>query len=65
MGHKSLPKPIIITRPQALSKMANRLVNEPILAVDTESNSLYAYKERVCLISFQPRKRISWSTHWR
>lgn len=52
MGNKSLPKPIMITRPQALRKMANRLVNESILAVDTESNSLYAYQERVCLIQF-------------
>jgi ribonuclease D len=52
MNNKPLPKPVMITRPQALSKMANRLGSEPILAVDTESNSLYAYKERVCLIQF-------------
>jgi len=52
MGNKSLPKPIIITRPEALMKMANQLVSEPILAVDTESNSLYAYQEQVCLIQF-------------
>jgi ribonuclease D len=52
MGNKSLPKPVMITRPQALRKMANRLATEPILAVDTESNSLYAYQERVCLIQF-------------
>lgn len=52
MNNKPLPKPVMITRRQALSKMANRLGNEPILAVDTESNSLYAYQERVCLIQF-------------
>ena len=28
------------------------LRGETILAVDTESNSLYAYRERVCLIQF-------------
>jgi ribonuclease D len=32
--------------------MVNRLSSEPILAVDTESNSLFAYKEQVCLIQF-------------
>jgi ribonuclease D len=52
MSNESLPKPVMITRPQALRKMANQLVSEPILAVDTESNSLYAYQERVCLIQF-------------
>ncbi len=52
MSSKSLPKPVMITRRQALMKMANRLANEPILAVDTESNSLHAYQEQVCLIQF-------------
>ena len=28
------------------------LSGEPVVAVDTESNSLYAYRERVCLIQF-------------
>jgi ribonuclease D len=32
--------------------MLSRLMVEPIVAVDTESNSLYAYSERVCLIQF-------------
>ena len=32
--------------------MADRLAREPLLAVDTESNSLYAYQEQVCLIQF-------------
>ena len=52
MNNESLPKPVMITRPNALEKMANRLASEPILAVDTESNSLFAYQERVCLIQF-------------
>lgn len=30
--------------------MMGRLKSEPALAVDTESNSLYVYRERVCLI---------------
>jgi ribonuclease D len=32
--------------------MVETLSHEPILAVDSESNSLYAYHERVCLIQF-------------
>jgi ribonuclease D len=52
MNTASLPKPILITRPDALRQMVNKLSSEPILAVDTESNSLYAYQERVCLIQF-------------
>ena len=32
------------------------MANEPILAVDTESNSLYAYQEQVCLIQFSTPK---------
>jgi ribonuclease D len=56
MNTASLPKPILITRPEALRRMVNRLSSEPILAVDTESNSLYAYQERVCLIQFSTPK---------
>ncbi len=52
MNTVTLPKPILITRPEALRRMVNRLSSEPILAVDTESNSLYAFQERVCLIQF-------------
>ena len=52
MNTASLPKPILITRPEALRQMVNQFSSEPILAVDTESNSLYAFQERVCLIQF-------------
>jgi ribonuclease D len=52
MNTASLPKPVLITHPGALRRMVNRLSSELILAVDTESNSLYAYQERVCLIQF-------------
>lgn len=41
-----------ITQPAALEKLARRLGNQPILGVDTESNSLFAYREQVCLIQF-------------
>ena len=41
-----------ITQANALEKLARNLLDQPILGVDTESNSLYAFHERVCLIQF-------------
>jgi ribonuclease D len=41
-----------ITRPGGLKKLVQILSHQPILAVDTESNSLFAYREQVCLIQF-------------
>jgi len=57
MDAKLLTEPILIRRPAALERLASELSSEPIIAVDTESNSLYAYQEKVCLIQFStPRK---------
>jgi ribonuclease D len=47
-----LPDPILITGSADLDKMVADLSTNPIVAVDTEANSLYAYRERVCLIQF-------------
>ena len=41
-----------ITKPGGLKRLSNILGNQPIIAVDTESNSLFAYREQVCLIQF-------------
>ena len=41
-----------VDQPQTLSDVADELAQGEILAVDTESNSLYAYQEQVCLIQF-------------
>lgn len=45
-----LQPPIWIDTPGALSKAVKHLATAPRIAVDTESNSLFAYKEKVCLI---------------
>jgi ribonuclease D len=42
----------LITQPDDLQRIVQALERERILAVDTESNSLHAYRERVCLIQF-------------
>jgi ribonuclease D len=47
-----LPAPLLIENTESLEKMTERLEREPLLAVDTESNSLFAYQEQVCLIQF-------------
>ncbi len=49
---KTLPDPILITNPHQLQDLVSRVSHEPALAVDTESNSLFAYREQVCLIQF-------------
>lgn len=47
-----LPPPTWIATPSALARLAADLSRQPRLAVDTESNSLHAYQEQVCLIQF-------------
>jgi ribonuclease D len=50
MPDPELRDPIIIKDATALARLVRALVREPILGVDTESNSLYVYQEQVCLI---------------
>jgi ribonuclease D len=44
-----------ISTDEDLRQLAAALSTEPLLAVDTESNSLHAYQERVCLIQLSTR----------
>lgn len=46
----SLPSPELIEADRQLKSLIPRLKQHDRLAIDTESNSLYAYHERVCLI---------------
>ena len=52
MPTSSLPPPIIVADADGLRRLADLLATHPRVAVDTESNSLHAYRERVCLIQF-------------
>jgi ribonuclease D len=45
-----LSSPTVVTSPSQLTALLQALCDEPFVAVDTESNSLYAYREQVCLI---------------
>ena len=56
MTDLDLQKPTVVTSPGALRRLTEQLLNEDIIAVDTESNSLYAYQEQVCLIQFSTSK---------
>ncbi len=48
----TLPAPLLVADAAALEQLVATLVREPAIGVDTESNSLFAYRERVCLIQF-------------
>ena len=52
MVMKPLLPPIYVDTLNALKSLKTDLSREAIIAIDTESNSLHAYKEQVCLIQF-------------
>lgn len=50
-----LPPAKIISNDAELAELVDQLANVPLIALDTESNSLHAYRERVCLIQLSTR----------
>ena len=56
MSNPSLPPPIVVADEDSLGRLVNALASCQVVAVDTESNSLHAYRERVCLIQFSTPK---------
>jgi ribonuclease D len=40
----------------ALCELVENLLHEPLIALDTESNNLHAYREQVCLIQISTRR---------
>ena len=49
------PPALYIEHDNNLKQLVKKLKNETLLAVDTESNSLHAYQERVCLVQLSTR----------
>ena len=47
---ETLPPPVWVNTNQLLQQMMEDLVTQSRLAVDTESNSLHAFREQVCLV---------------
>jgi ribonuclease D len=52
MCPSALPPAQLIDDEDRMIQLAKALAAHPVVAVDTESNSLHAYRERVCLIQF-------------
>lgn len=51
-----LPPPVWVNTTEKLKAMAQDLASQPRVAVDTESNSLHAFREQVCLLQFSTTK---------
>jgi ribonuclease D len=52
MSSDLLLLPVLVETPDDLQELLRELGRQTRIAVDTESNSLHAYRERVCLIQF-------------
>ena len=53
---KKIPAPEFIDQQSVFEELIKHLENEKILAIDTEANSLFAYREQVCLIQISTDK---------
>jgi len=42
---------------EGLADLLSRIENEPVLGIDTESDSMHSYREKVCLIQISDRHR--------
>ncbi len=52
-----LPRPKFISQARALKTVMEQLQDISLLAVDTESNSMFVYQEQVCLIQLSARHK--------
>ena len=52
-----MPPASIVNNAETYQKMLAHLSTQGTIAIDTESNSLHAYHERVCLIQLSSQER--------
>jgi len=52
----AVSSPELVADPEALERLVEALRPEPVIALDTESNSFHVYRERVCLIQLSTRE---------
>jgi ribonuclease D len=55
VNHRRQTPPILVADRAALDALVERLRAEPVVAVDTESNSFHVYRERICLLQLSTR----------
>ena len=53
---RSPSPPAVVTAPAQLAELVEELLAQRAVAVDTESDSLFAYRERVCLLQLSTRQ---------
>jgi ribonuclease D len=51
------PDPVYVDRPSALERLVDILLDEPAIALDTEANSMFAFRERTCLVQVATARR--------
>jgi len=56
MKAKVFSPPTLVTTQDQLAVLVEKLLREEIVSVDTESNSMFAYQEQVCLVQFSTRE---------
>ncbi len=57
MNMPRMPAPLVVENEESFNRMLADLNKQSAIAVDTESNSLHAYQERVCLIQISTREQ--------
>ncbi len=46
---------MIVDTSEKLEEMVKLIADEPVIGIDTEADSMYAYQEKVCLVQFSDR----------